>query len=212
MKSQKYLRYCKGIFLLLVIMATFFSLSCSALHTEVGPQFSTYKQTGNIVQLFKETTLHIPRPGDAYRGIQSKIPFYNATGHGYFDTLTVMAEYLCYKPLALTGDLPYKGSMKLRDFYFNLRNIEDPTEMKVWDWAPYAALTYPAQGWKWLFNSAGLAAVYVYDVRFHDTPIAIWAALTYPYKVIKRAVTPGSEKDMTVTISELPTAPSDHPL
>jgi len=125
---------------------------------------SVYRQTGRIADLLAEPTFDVGADPAAVKFYSSRVPHYDADGHGVFDVPMVFFEQLMFAPtwffsagLSLSGSEPYVGAPAPPGMGPLLR------KGMGWTFAVPGMLSY----------LAGLGGAMGFDIAAHDMPVIL---------------------------------------
>jgi len=177
----------------LSILLLFFLMGCatpfSALYKEYHAECSKYKESHTVGDLFTEATFpHINHFWNIMKKYDKGVlfwgydgPFYNADGHYFFDTITVVNEDVIYN-VFYTPSFGFHLAMTSVLFgYITLRGEGGGDFMMIID-APMAILFYYTPA---LIHcgiaGAGMGCAHIYDVALHDIPVLITKGISFPF-------------------------------
>lgn len=140
---------------------------------------SKYRKTEKIANLLAETTFN-HRNQDYVWFWTYDGHFYNADGHKYFDSITVVNEYILYNIFAMPGYSIFRGGHQVIRGYEKIRGYVPKHNMIIPDYPMLAIFIYTPQIiWGSLYG-VGLGLTYLYDYPLHDVPVLLTKGIMYP--------------------------------
>lgn len=168
---------------IIILSSIVLVVSCSTVHGTKSQKEMCVIKKPSVKQLIKNTTMEPIFYG--YGSWIYTIPYYNADGHGYFDSFTVFNEICLTVPISTIA--VYLLQISETSFWYYISDIRKYpslyrySDIKVYDWPAAVITRYIPMCIYTPLGLTSLSVLYAYDTVFHDIPVLISKGIIYPF-------------------------------